>query len=91
MKWSLSRNRAQAQVSIPFRKSADVRAFLRAIHPEIRTSKTDRAIVRVTEQGKTLTMRFYAADLVALRALVNSYLRLVAMWKRLSERLGRPM
>ena len=37
-----------------------------------------------------LTMKFQAADLVALRSLVNSYLRLVALWKRLSDRLDRP-
>ncbi len=91
MKYSSGRDKAQAEISIPFRRRSDARAFLRAMNAEIRTSKTERAVVRFSARDKTLTMRFHAADPVALRPLLNSHLRLVALWKRLSERLDKLM
>jgi tRNA threonylcarbamoyladenosine modification (KEOPS) complex Pcc1 subunit len=78
---------AEAEVLIPFRTKWDAEALRRALGPEIRTAKKSRASVRVTRRARLLTLRFLAADLVALRAMVNSFLRLAAAWNRVSVAL----
>jgi len=83
----LRRAGAEAEVSIPFRTKLDAQALSRALGPEIASSKTSRASVRVTRHGTVVTMRVLAKDLVALRALLNSFLRLGAAWRRVSEEM----
>ena len=79
--------RAEAEVSIDFPNESDAEAIARALIPEIIAPRTSRAYIRVTRQGKVTNIRFYAKDLVALRAMVNSFLRFVAAWRKLSEAL----
>ncbi len=81
------RARTRAEISLPFDKKSDAEAFWQALSPETATSKTNRASVRVTRREKVITMRFFAKDLVALRAMVNSYLRLAATWRRVAQSL----
>ncbi len=80
--------RAEAEVSIDFPNESDAEAIARALVPEIIAPRTSRAHIRVTRQGKVTKIRFYARDLVALRAMVNSFLRFAAAWRRLSETLS---
>ncbi|WP_455284373.1 KEOPS complex subunit Pcc1 [[Eubacterium] cellulosolvens] len=79
--------RAEAKISLPFGKKSDAEALRRALGPETAAPKTSRASVRVIRHRKVVTMSFYAKDLVALRAMLNSYLRFAAAWKRVSEAL----
>jgi len=81
----LHKVRAEADISIPFRTKADAEALTRALITEMLASRTTRASVRVTCRGKDVRMRFSASDLVALRAMVNSFLRSAAAWSRLSD------
>ncbi len=80
--------KAEAEVSIDFRSESDAEAMERALIPEIIVPRTSRAHIRVTRQGKVTKIRFYAKDLVALRAMVNSFLRFAAAWRKLSEALS---
>ena len=80
--------KAEAEVSIDFPNESDAEAIARALIPEIIASRTSRAHIRVTRQGKVTKIRFYAKDLVALRAMVNSFLRFAAAWRKLSEALS---
>jgi tRNA threonylcarbamoyladenosine modification (KEOPS) complex Pcc1 subunit len=84
----LEKTRAEAKVSIDFPTGSDAEAMARALIPEIVASRTTRASVRVTRQRKTTTIAFYAKDLVALRAMVNSFLRFAITWRRFSETLS---
>ena len=81
----MTRTRAEAEILLPFNKSSDAEALRRALAPETTAPKTRRASVRVIRRAKVVRLVFFAEDLVALRAMVNSYLRLAAAWARLSE------
>jgi tRNA threonylcarbamoyladenosine modification (KEOPS) complex Pcc1 subunit len=83
----LRRPKAEAEVSLPFNKKSDAEALRRALSPETARPKTSRASVRVTRRKKVLRISFFAKDFVALRAMLNSYLRMAATWKRVSEAL----
>lgn len=80
--------KAEAQVSIDFPNESDAEAIARALVPEIIAPRTSRAHIRVTRQGKVTKIGFYAKDLVALRAMVNSFLRFAAAWRKLSGALS---
>jgi tRNA threonylcarbamoyladenosine modification (KEOPS) complex Pcc1 subunit len=78
---------AEAEISISYATKSDAEALKRALEPEIASSKAGRAFVRVKTQNKVITMKFLASDLLALRAILNSFLRLAATWRRISENL----
>lgn len=83
----MKRPKAEAEISLPFSKKSDAEALRRALGPETVAPKTSRASVRVIRRKRVLAMRFFAKDLVALRAMLNSYLRMAATWRRVSEAL----
>lgn len=80
---------AEAEIWLPFSKKSDAEALRRALAPETVARETRRASVRVVRRDRVVKMRFSTRDLVALRAMVNSYLRLAATWRRVSEALDR--
>jgi tRNA threonylcarbamoyladenosine modification (KEOPS) complex Pcc1 subunit len=80
---------AEAEIWLPFSKKPDAEALRRALAPEAVARRTRRASVRVVRRDRVVKMRFSARDLIALRAMVNSYLRLAATWRRVSEALER--
>ena len=84
----MEKAKAEAKVSIDFPTEPDAEAMARALIPEIVASRTTRASVRVTRQRKTTKIAFYAKDLVALRARVNSFMRFAITWRRFSETLS---
>jgi tRNA threonylcarbamoyladenosine modification (KEOPS) complex Pcc1 subunit len=80
--------KAEAEVSIDFPNESDAEAIARALIPEMIAPRTSRAHIRVTRQGKVTKIKFYAKDIVGLRAMVNSFLRFTAAWRKLSESLS---
>lgn len=80
--------KAEAEVSIGLPTESDAEAMVRALVPEIAAPRTTRASVRVTRRGRVTKIAFCARDLVALRAVVNSFLRFAATWRRVSETLS---
>lgn len=80
--------KAEAEISIDFRTESDAEAMVRALVPEIAAPRTSRASIRVTRRRKVAKITFLAGDLVALRAMVNSFLRFAAIWRKLSDALN---
>jgi tRNA threonylcarbamoyladenosine modification (KEOPS) complex Pcc1 subunit len=80
--------KAEAEVLIDFPTESDAEAMARALIPEITAPRTTRASALVTRQGKVTKIAFCAKDLVALRAMVNSFLRFAVTWRRVSETLS---
>jgi tRNA threonylcarbamoyladenosine modification (KEOPS) complex Pcc1 subunit len=83
----LKNAKAEAAISIDFPTKSDAEAIVRAVLPEIAAPRMSRASIRVTRRGKVARITFIARDLVALRAMVNSFLRYAAVWRKLSEAL----
>ena len=80
--------KAEAEISIDFPTESDAEAMVRALDPEIAAPGTSRTFIRLTRRGKTTKIAFYARDLVALRGMVNSFLRFAAIWRKLSDALN---
>ena len=60
-----------------------------ALAPEIGEIDDDRSAATVSRDGDTIRVRVVADDLVALRAGINSWSRLIEVAERVSERSGR--
>jgi len=82
---TLKNAKAEAKISIPFGTESDAEALRRALGPETVGQKTTRALVALSKRQRQVTMKFFATDLVALRAIINSFLRLAATWNRVSK------
>jgi KEOPS complex subunit Pcc1 len=83
----LKNAKAEAAISIDFPTESDAEAMVRALVPEIAAPRTSRASIRVTRRRRVAKITFIAGDLVALRAMVNSFLRFAAVWRKLCEAL----
>jgi KEOPS complex subunit Pcc1 len=70
---------AQAVVHIHFSSENQLKVILDALKPETKTSSTNRSKVQMTTENQTLVLEFNASDTSALRASVNSYLRLIGV------------
>ena len=71
--------RAQAIFRLNFSSEKQLLIILQALKPETETSSTSRSKVDIFPEGKTLVLDFRAKDTSALRAAINSYLRLIGM------------
>jgi tRNA threonylcarbamoyladenosine modification (KEOPS) complex Pcc1 subunit len=70
---------AQAVVRLNFSSDKQLQVVLQALKPETETSTTSRSKVQMTADGNTLVLDFMAKDTSALRAAMNSYLRLIGV------------
>ena len=71
--------KAQASVRLNFVSEKQLQVVLQALKPETETSSTHRSKVIMTAEGKSLVLDFMAKDTSALRAAINSYLRLIGV------------
>ena len=71
--------KAQAVVNLNFSSGKQLHVVLQALKPETETTSTDRSKVLMTTEGKSLVLDFRANDTSALRAAINSYLRLIGV------------
>jgi tRNA threonylcarbamoyladenosine modification (KEOPS) complex Pcc1 subunit len=71
--------KANAVVRLNFSSDKQLQVVLQALKPETETSTTSRSNVQMTADGKTLVLDFMAKDTSALRAAMNSYLRLIGV------------
>jgi tRNA threonylcarbamoyladenosine modification (KEOPS) complex Pcc1 subunit len=69
--------KAQAIVYINYSSKKQLHVVLNALKPEIKTSSTKRSKVDIFPKNKNLVLDFKAKDTSALRAAINSYLRLI--------------
>jgi tRNA threonylcarbamoyladenosine modification (KEOPS) complex Pcc1 subunit len=71
--------KAQAVIRLNFSSEKQLNVVLGALKPETETSSTSRSKVDMKTDGQTLILDFRATDTSALRAAMNSYLRLIGV------------
>jgi len=71
--------KAQAVVRLNFSSEKQLKVVLRALRPETETSSTPRSKVDIKSEDQRLILEFRARDTSALRAALNSYLRLIGV------------
>lgn len=77
--------KAQAVICLNFSSAKQLKVVLEALRPEIETSVTSRSKVQMKAEGSGLILNFRAKDTSALRAALNSYLRLIGVAMNLQK------
>ena len=77
--------KAQAVVRLNFSSEKQLNVVLGALKPETETSSTSRSEVDMKTEDQTLILDFKATDTSALRAAMNSYLRLIGVAMKLQK------
>lgn len=75
---------AQAVVRLEFLSEKQLKVVLEALKPETETS-TNRSKVHMKTNNQSLILEFNARDTSALRASMNSYLRLIGVAMNLQK------
>ena len=75
--------KAKAMVRLNFSSDKQLQVVMQALKPEIDCSTTSRSKVFMNTEGQTLILDFRATDTPALRAAMNSYLRLIRVAMKL--------
>jgi len=77
--------KAQAVIRLNFSSEKQLKAVLGALRPETETSSTPRSKVHMKTEAQSLILEFKANDTSALRASMNSYLRLIGVAMNLQK------
>jgi len=77
--------KARAVVRLKFSSQKQLQVVMASLKPETDNSTTSRSDVRLNADGLCLVLDFRATDTSALRAAMNSYLRLVGVAMNLHE------
>ena len=77
--------KAKAVVHLNFSSDKQLQVVTQALKPEIDSSTTSRSKVCMTTEDQTLILAFQATDTSALRAAMNSYLRLIGVAMKLQK------
>jgi KEOPS complex subunit Pcc1 len=77
--------RHETRLSVEYPSPEHARRVERAIAPEIGDIDDDRSRTQLRRSGKTLTLVVEAADIVALRAGLNTWLSLVSVAERAGD------
>jgi KEOPS complex subunit Pcc1 len=71
--------KTQAIIRLNFSSEKQLQVVLQALKPETETSSTHRSKLYMITEGQSLVLDFRAKDTSALRASINSYLRLIGV------------
>ena len=77
--------KAKAVIRLKFSSEKQLKVVMEALQPEIDTSSTPRSRVQMKAEGHGLILEFMATDTSALRASLNSYLRLIGIAMNLQK------
>jgi len=77
--------KAHAIVRLKFSSEKQLKVVLEALRPETDTSTTSRSKVQMKTEDQSLVLDFNAKDTSALRAAMNSYLRLIGVAMNLQK------
>ena len=77
--------KAQAVIRLNFSSEKQLKEVLQALKPETEPSATPRSKVHMKTEDQTLILEFRAKDTSALRASMNSYLRLIGVAMNLQK------
>lgn len=68
------------QLKIEFEDSIQANIVMNALKPELNSSPSERATVKLTlEKGNIMDVNIKASDATSLRAAINSYLRWIML------------
>ena len=70
--------RAYANLRVAFRSRKQMEAIAEALRPELAHPAREKARARVTTRGRILNLSFETKDSTTLRAILSSYLRMLA-------------
>jgi len=79
---------ARAEVSISFKSRRLADSIAKSLSPEANHPAGTKSRVRVRVQQRRLDITFLARDVTALRATMNSYLRIITASLRVTEALA---
>jgi len=87
--WDVKRAkpRAEARISVTFRSKQQMEAIAQALSPEMAHPAGEKAEARLAKRGSVMTLRFAARDSSSLRAIMSSYLRMLAATLNVSASL----
>jgi KEOPS complex subunit Pcc1 len=71
--------KSKAVIRLNLASEKQLNVVLGALKPETETSSTSRSKVDIKTEGQTLILDLKATDTSALRAAMNSYLRLIGV------------
>jgi KEOPS complex subunit Pcc1 len=71
--------KTQAIIRLNFSSEKQLQVVLQALKPETETSSTHRSKLYMSTERQSLVLDFRAKDTSALRASINSYLRLIGV------------
>lgn len=77
--------KAQAVIRLNFSSEKQLQVVLQALKPETETASTPRSKVHLKTENQSLILEFRATDTSALRAAINSYLRLIGVAMNLQK------
>ncbi len=77
--------KAKAVIRLNFSSEKQLKVVMEALRPETETSSTPRSRVEMKAEGHSLILEFMARDTSALRASLNSYLRLIGVAMKLQK------
>lgn len=77
--------KAHVIVRLKFSSEKQLKIVLGALKPETETSATRRSKVHMKTEDERLVLEFRAKDTSALRAAINSYLRLIGVAMNLQK------
>ncbi len=79
--------KASATVRVAFQTSQQTRAVAAALAPELQHPAGEKARATILVRGRKMSLQFYAKDSTALRAIMSSYLRMLAACLNVSNSL----
>lgn len=79
--------KASATVRVIFRTQQQTKAIAHALTPELSHPAGEKARARIMIRGKKLSLRFEARNSTTLRAIMSSYLRMLAASLNVSDSL----
>lgn len=82
-----TRTKAYAKVRVVFQSARQMRAVTDALVPELSRATGEKARAAIVTRGKALSLRFEARDSTTLRAIMSSYLRMLAASLNVSKSL----
>ena len=81
-------NKVKAEVVIPFSSLSSIRAIRKALAVDEKHPPNANASVKFAIQKRKLLLYIQAKDISTLRAVLNSHLRLLLAWRRITDFLA---
>ncbi len=82
------KSEARAKLRVRFKSTRQLIAITRALEPELAHPAGEKARARIVKHGKSMIVHFEAKDSASLRAILSSYLRVLAASFKVTSELS---